>query len=137
MEKVLPTRAVKAVITNEQGAILFLQRNGSARADGQSNWDLPGGLVEDDESDITALTREVEEELGRKAEVGQLLGKWSFLRKFDEHIIEVTNYAVSLDTYDTAQFKLSEEHTSFDFIGKTALQNLEVKDPSIFNALGV
>lgn len=71
MEKVIPTHAVKAVITNGQGDILFLQRNAAGRADMKSSWDLPGGLVEAGEDDAAALAREVEEELSRKAQVGQ------------------------------------------------------------------
>jgi hypothetical protein len=33
MEKVIPTHAVKAVITNKNGDILFLKRDGKARAE--------------------------------------------------------------------------------------------------------
>lgn len=136
MEKVIPTHAVKAVITNDQGDILFLQRNAAGRADMKSNWDLPGGLVEAGEDDAVALAREVQEELGRKAEVGQELGKWTFFRPFDSKTVEVTNYAVTLDTHDPDQFTLSEEHTAANFVARTALAELEVKDPSILGALG-
>lgn len=58
MDKIVPTHAVKAVITNEQGDILFLQRNPAKGA--KPNWDLPGGLVEDGEEDEIALVREIE-----------------------------------------------------------------------------
>jgi 8-oxo-dGTP pyrophosphatase MutT (NUDIX family) len=136
MGKAIPTHAVKAVITNDQGDILFLQRDGKARADGKSNWDLPGGLVEPGEDDAVALAREVEEELGRKAQVGQELGRWTFFRPFDGNTVEVTNYAVTLDTDDTKEFTLSEEHTAAKFVARTALVELEVKDPSILEALG-
>ena len=70
MERTVPTHAVKAVIKNAHGDILFLQRNAKGRADMKSNWDLPGGLVEEDEDDQTALAREIVEELKRKAKVG-------------------------------------------------------------------
>jgi 8-oxo-dGTP pyrophosphatase MutT (NUDIX family) len=136
MEKVIPTHAVKAVITNDQGDILFLQRDGKARADGKSNWDLPGGLVEAGEDDAVALAREVEEELDRKAQVGQELGKWTFFRPFDGQTVEVTNYAVTLNSNSIDELTLSEEHTSAKFVARTALSELDVKDPSIFQALG-
>lgn len=136
MEKVIPTHAVKAVITNDRGDILFLQRDGKARADGKSNWDLPGGLVEPGEDDAAALAREVEEELGRKAHVGQELGKWTFFRPFDGKTVEVTNYAVTLDANDTDKFTLGDEHTALQFVARAALAELEVKDPSILEALG-
>src|SRR5512141_452594 len=136
MEKVTPTHAVKAVIANDHGDILFLQRNSAGRADMKSNWDLPGGLVEPGEDDTTALTREVEEELGRKAQVGQELGRWTFFRPFDGKTVEVTNYAVTLDTHDIDDLTLSDEHVGARFVARAALAELEVKDPSILEALG-
>jgi len=136
MQKVIPTHAVKAVITNEHGDILFLQRDGKARADGKSNWDLPGGLVEAGEDDAVALAREVEEELGRKAQVGPELGKWTFFRPLDGKTVEVTNYAVTLDAHGIDKLTLSDEHTAARFVPRTALAELEVKDPSILGALG-
>ncbi|HSE61891.1 MAG TPA: NUDIX hydrolase [Candidatus Saccharimonadales bacterium] len=136
MEKVIPTHAVKAVITNEQGDILFLQRNAAGRADMKANWDLPGGLVEAGEDDAIALAREVEEELSRKAQVGHELGKWTFFRPFDGQTVEVTNYAVTLDTNDIDELTLSDEHIAAQFVARAALAELEVKDPSIFGALG-
>lgn len=132
----MPTHAVKAVITNGRGDILFLQRDGKARADGKSNWDLPGGLVEPGEDDAAALAREVEEELSRKAQVGPELGRWTFFRPFDGKTVEVTNYAVTLDTDDTDELTLSDEHTAARFVARAALAELEVKDPSILEALG-
>jgi len=134
MEKAIPTHAVKAVITNEQGAVLFLQRDGKARADGKSNWDLPGGLVEDGEEDAVALEREVEEELKRKANVGEKLGQWAFYRPFDGATVEVTNYAVTLD--DAKDLTLSDEHLAAQWVDKDVLRDLDVKDQSIFDALG-
>lgn len=137
MEKNIPTHAVKAVITNDQGDILFLQRDGKARADGKSNWDLPGGLVEEGEDDTAALEREVEEELRRKATVGRELGRWAFFRPFDGNTVEVTNYAVTLDTTNVADLTLSHEHTAAKFVSREKLPQLEVKDPSILEALNI
>lgn len=136
MEKVIPTHAVKAVITSDKGDILFLQRDGKARADGKSNWDLPGGLVDPGEDDASALAREVEEELHRKATVGQELGRWTFFRPFDGKTVEVTNYAVTLDTNNIDELTLSDEHTAAQFVARSALSELDVKDPSILEALG-
>jgi 8-oxo-dGTP pyrophosphatase MutT (NUDIX family) len=136
MNRILPTRAVKAVIKNGRGDILMLQRDGSKRADGKSSWDFAGGLVEPGEHDETALAREVEEELGRKATVGEVVGVWSFFRPHDGETVHVTNYAVTLDNDDPESFTLSEEHIAAQYIARSAMEGLEVKDPSFFGALG-
>lgn len=135
MEKPISTHAVKAVIKNELGEILFLQRDGSARADGKSNWDLPGGLVEPGEQDRIALEREVEEELQCQAKVGHKLGKWNFYRPFDKQTVEVTNYQVTLDTTNIEDLTLSDEHLGVKWINDEELSDLAVKDPSLLAAL--
>lgn len=134
--KNIPTHAVKAVISNSKGDILFLQRNAAGRADMKSSWDLPGGLVEEGEDDVVALEREVEEEIGRKASIGQQLGRWAFFRPFDGQTVEVTNYKVDLDTTNVSDFTLSEEHVAAKFVSKAMLAELEVKNPSVITALG-
>jgi 8-oxo-dGTP pyrophosphatase MutT (NUDIX family) len=102
----------------------------------RSNWDLPGGLVEDGEDDIAALEREVEEETNLKAKIGRELGRWTFYRPFDSSTVEVTNYSVELDTSSIDDIILSPEHVAAKFVAKSLLPTLEVKDPSIFGALG-
>jgi len=136
MTNAIPTHAVKAVITNEQNEILFLQRNAAGRADMKSSWDLPGGLVEDGEDDEAALVREIEEETKRKATIGREVGRWTFFRPFDGATVEVTNYAVELDTSDINEIILSPEHVAAKFVARSLLPTLEVKDNSIFEALG-
>lgn len=138
MTTTIPTHAAKAVITNERGDILFLQRNAAGRADMRANWDLPGGLVEAGEDDTTALAREMVEELGRRASgIGETLGTWSFHRPFDGATVAVTNYPVSIETM--GELSLSEEHTAAQWVPKSILtaHQLDVKDPSIFTALGL
>ncbi|MGW0928861.1 NUDIX domain-containing protein [Streptomyces sp. NPDC002644] len=62
-----PVMAADALIRDEDGRILLVD---PSYKDG---WDLPGGMV-DDEEPVTALERELEEELGiRGARVGRLL----------------------------------------------------------------
>ncbi len=39
----------------------------------KDDWDIPGGMVEVDESPFAACVREIEEELGVKRQVGPLL----------------------------------------------------------------
>ena len=76
----LPTKAVKAVIKNKEGKVLFLQRN--PKKSGVDNWDLPGGLIEKGEGEEEALKRECLEELGVEIEVLKKSGRWKFFRDF-------------------------------------------------------
>jgi 8-oxo-dGTP diphosphatase len=136
MERVLSTHSVKAVITNEQGDILFLQRDGSRRADMKSSWDLPGGLVGEGEDDKLALMREIDEELQRKVTLGRVLGHWTFFRLYDGATVEVTNYEAKLDTTEINDLTLSKEHVAAKWVPRNSLADIEVKDDSIFAALG-
>lgn len=129
VDQSLPTHAVKAVIQDGQNRILFLQRSGSV-----ANWDLPGGLVEPDENEPSALRREILEELGVDSIIGKKLGKWSFFRPLDGATVTVTNYASSLTSYD---IKLSSEHTAFMWASPDAIRTLAVKDLSLYDALNI
>lgn len=51
-----------AVIVDEQGRVLITQRPLNAQAGGL--WEFPGGKVEQDESPLQALVREIKEEVG-------------------------------------------------------------------------
>lgn len=103
----------------------------------RASWDLPGGLVEPGEDDAAALRRELPEETQRKVvAIRRELGRWSFYRPFDGATVEVTNYAVDLDEGDLT---LSDEHVALQWVSPETLRagDLEVKDPSLFDALGL
>lgn len=125
----IPTHAVKAVIKNKEGKILFLQRN--PKRDSVANWDLPGGLVETGEEDKTTLRREIKEELGVDSVIGDELGKWTFYRSMDSETINVTNYSVELLSHE---FRLGNEHIDFQWVTFEDSKKLPVKDNSIFDA---
>lgn len=130
MEREIPTHAAKAVIRNQNGDILFVRRSSNRGV--VSNWDLPGGLVEDGESDEQALGREILEELSIGAVVGRKVGEWSFHRPLDGKRVEVTNYEAELES---TEFKLSDEHDESKWVPPAQIQELQVKDPSIFSAI--
>ena len=56
-----------ALILDERGRVLLVEPTS------QDAWEIPGGSVEADESPRAACTRELEEELGLRREVGRLL----------------------------------------------------------------
>lgn len=132
MNNEIPTHAVKAVIKNDEGNILFLQRNPARGA--VANWDFPGGIVEAGEEDKIALRREIQEELGVDSVIGDEIGKWTFFRPFDEKTVAVTNYSVELAS---TAIKLSDEHVDSQWVSIDDSKNLPVKDQSIFSALGL
>jgi ADP-ribose pyrophosphatase YjhB (NUDIX family) len=62
---------VGAVILDTQGRLLLIKRG---HAPGLGLWSLPGGRIEPDETDETALRREMLEETGLLVEPGALIG---------------------------------------------------------------
>jgi ADP-ribose pyrophosphatase YjhB (NUDIX family) len=67
--KVIP--CVGAVIKDAEGRLLLIRRG---HEPGKGLWSIPGGRVEDGESDEDAVAREVLEETGLVVVVSQLIG---------------------------------------------------------------
>jgi 8-oxo-dGTP diphosphatase len=63
------TVVVAAVIRDENGRILLSRRPDGTLMGGL--WEFPGGKVDEGESPKAALARELEEELGVRAEIGE------------------------------------------------------------------
>ena len=70
-------QAVAAILTNQCGAVLLLQRDNHSELNFAGWWTLPGGQVEDDESPIEAAYRELQEEI----EVTPELTLWRSYRR--------------------------------------------------------
>ncbi len=68
--RVVPRAAVSAVIFDEQGRVLLVERG---RPPGEGLWTVPGGKVEPGELLADAVRREVAEETGLLVEVGPLV----------------------------------------------------------------
>lgn len=68
----MPNLIVVAGALIEDGALLVAQRNRPPELAGL--WELPGGKVAPGESDESALTRELHEELGVRVTVGHRIG---------------------------------------------------------------
>jgi ADP-ribose pyrophosphatase YjhB (NUDIX family) len=64
--------SVGAVITDGHGRLLLIKRGHEPET---GLWSLPGGRVEEGESDAAALVRELREETGLTVEPGELVGR--------------------------------------------------------------
>ncbi|MGO8992982.1 MAG: (deoxy)nucleoside triphosphate pyrophosphohydrolase [Polyangiaceae bacterium] len=65
------TVLVAAAVILESGRVLLTQRKAGAHLEGK--WEFPGGKVESGEDPRDALRRELQEELGIEAEVGEIV----------------------------------------------------------------
>jgi 8-oxo-dGTP diphosphatase len=77
---------VCAVVFDDRGRVLMVERPPGGAHGGM--WEFPGGKVEAGETPEAALARELEEELGIRAEIGERLAEGS-----DAHI-RLTAYRV-------------------------------------------
>lgn len=86
-----PSRTIRVVaaVIERDGRYLITQRRPTAVL--PLLWEFPGGRVEDDESDVEALGREVLHRLGAAVQVGSLIS-------FVSHAYE--SYAVDLHLYE-------------------------------------
>ena len=90
---------VRGIIYNPQTDSVFVQKLKKLQ---DNNWYLPGGKVEDKESLISALKREIFEECGIEAQVGRLVCINQFFdSKNDTNVVAflflITNYADFID----------------------------------------
>ena len=107
------------LIANDNNQVLLLQRERS------KNWSLPGGRLDKEDKDWKqSLIREIKEETGLTIKNPQ---------PFEVKLIEnphQTKYCVffTAKTSDTREFKISEEHSSSEWIGKEGLADLVIDD---------
>lgn len=65
--------AVSGLVTNSKGEVLLIRHP-------KRGWEMPGGQVEEGESLIEALQREILEESGAVTEIGALVGVYSNIK---------------------------------------------------------
>lgn len=82
---------VAVAILREDGKTLLCQRKKSARY--ALKWEFPGGKVENNESAVACLKRELKEELGIEAEVGDLFFRQEYTYS-DSGSFEILYYLV-------------------------------------------
>ena len=114
--------AVKGVLTyNRRALILHRQSNVGF---GANIWEFTGGKLEFGETLEGALLREVREETGLRAKVGQILYANSLLTSPNRQIV-VLNYLASADS---DKVTLSEEHQNHHWATRQEIQAMVDKD---------
>jgi len=88
MEPSLTTIRVVAAVIERDGRYLITQRRPSAVL--PLLWEFPGGKVEEGETDLAALRREVQHRLGVDIEVGQLISFVS--HPYEKYVVDLYLY---------------------------------------------
>jgi 8-oxo-dGTP diphosphatase len=111
-------RLAGCIIQDEEGKILLLHRNTPKR----SQWEIPGGKIDETEDVAAAAAREVREELGIEVKVLRELDTKSFTE--DGYTMEYTWF--SAQVVGTGQPKVMEPdtHDKYQFFSQRELEEL-------------
>ena len=110
---------VAAVIKKDN---LFLIANRSFEANSLGLWEFPGGKVEEKETFVSALIREIEEELSLKIQVGDKITSID-LKASDKHLSVHYFYALIL----SGQITLNV-HSEFKWVERDLLSSFKYID---------
>lgn len=121
---------VKAVIENERGEILMLQRSQPYHGQDFLKWDIPGGRIDVGEELAVALKREITEETGLELqEIESIFHVQDIMFNPKLHVVRIT-YLVKAN----GDVTLSEEHGEYRWVPKSELP-LEPTDTFFVDAL--
>lgn len=110
-------RVSKAVILNKEGKALVVLR-GSTAPSRALTWDLPGGIVEDGETTLQTVQREVLEETDLSINQGLL----SPIGKYEDYKYCWTVFQARISGEEV---RLSWEHDKYKWIDKQELKRLK------------
>ncbi len=104
---------------------------------GQSKWELPGGLLELDESLSEGLLREVREETGLSVVIGRTMSVWDYwtpgFEVQDGRILDVKVIGIAFQCQRIGgDIQLSDEHSQFAWMTRDELVNLDFASNSAF-----
>lgn len=115
--------SVTCAIIEKNGKILIARRARDQRLAGK--WEFPGGKLEDGETPEECLKRELEEEFGIQAEVGEFIT--SNRHHYDHAFIELLAYRV---TYVSGSFTLVD-HDSIRWVSPEELPDYDLSGADI------
>jgi 8-oxo-dGTP diphosphatase len=112
---------VGAVVTDEQGRLLMIQRGHDP---GAGLWSIPGGRIEPGETDAQALVREMLEETNLQVKVGSLIG--SVQRQgLGGAVIDIRDYAA---TVTGGTLRAGDDAADARWVAAAELARLEVTE---------
>ena len=114
---------VTCAIIEKDGKILIARRAQDQKLAG--TWEFPGGKVEDGESPEECLKRELEEEFGIQAEVGEFIT--SNKHHYDHISIELLAFHVK---YLSGEFTLTD-HDTIEWVVPDELFNYDLAEADI------
>lgn len=114
------------ILQDDQGRVLLLHRNTAKR----TQWEIPGGKIDEGENAQKAAVREVKEELGVDVVVHRQLGSKSF--EEDGYTMQYTWFSA---TVTGGSFKIMEPqtHDAFRFFDMQTLDELAALSPNAAN----
>lgn len=119
---------VKAVVIGEDGQVLLLKR----AKDNNTNagkWDIPGGLLEFNETVEEVLKREILEETGLEVEIGPVIRVSEFPKESKLFKNEKRSLRFIAYCHGDTDVKLSDEHSEFLWLEMDeAIKKFDEKD---------
>jgi 8-oxo-dGTP pyrophosphatase MutT (NUDIX family) len=131
---------IKALIINKKKQVLLLDSGDWHLKHQTRHWDIPGGRIQEGESVMTALMREIEEEIG----ITKIINSDFFtavVSNFKDIPIDNRPVGLILMVYkvtvpEDSKIKLSHEHSGFEwFNASEASKRLAYKYPAEFTEL--
>ena len=112
---------VKALIINKNKVLLLKAKS----KDSKYYWDLPGGRMEENETNVQTLNRELKEELPSisNIQISDLIGCYKFPKTLnDGQGLMLLIYKVNADLNE---IKLSNEHLEYKWLSKEELLDIQ------------
>jgi len=112
-------RVTAAVIMNESMYLIAQRKRGSNL---ELLWEFPGGKIEENETPKECLKRELYEEFGIEAHIGEYLA--SIVHAYEDQTIELMAFNVILSNYDIELYS----HEQIAWVSLEELQEYSLAD---------